>query len=258
MSVRFITADVMEGLAQLPDGSVHCVVTDPPYGETSLRWDRVPVGWMQEVRRVLRKDGSMWVFGSLRSHKAADWTGWQLAQDVVWEKHNGSNAFADRLRRVHEIAVHLYRDDADWVSIYNKVLTTNDARARVVRRKKRPPQWGGRQVRHWGDMDKPVDYVSVDGGPRIMRSVMFFRSVHGDGIGHPTAKPVAVMLPLIEMSCPSGGVVLDPFIGSGTTAIAAKQLGIDCIGIEVNPEYVALAERRLAEDAPLLSQGAAA
>jgi site-specific DNA-methyltransferase (adenine-specific) len=87
---------------------------------------------------------------------------------------------------------------------------------------------------------------------------MFAPSVHGEGIGHPTAKPVAVMLPLIEMSCPPGGVVLDPFIGSGTTAIAARQLGMDCIGIEVNPDYVALAERRLADDAPLLSGGAAA
>lgn len=249
MSVRFITADVLEGLAHLEDESVHCVVTDPPYGETSLAWDKAPAGWMQEVRRVLRKDGSMWVFGSMRSHKAADWSGWQFAQDLVWEKHNGSNSFADRLRRVHEISVQLYRDDVPWAGVYNKVLYTNDARARVVRRKARPPQWG--------DIGGAV-YRSEDGGPRIMRSVMFYPSEHGNGIGHPTAKPVAVMLPLVEMSCPPEGIVLDPFIGSGTTALAAKQLGMSCIGIEANPDYVALASRRLAEDAPLFEQGAVA
>ena len=242
MSVHIICADVLEGLRQLPDESVHCVVTDPPYGETSLAWDKARDEWLLEARRVLRRDGSAWVFGSMRSHKAADWAGWQLAQDIVWEKHNGSSSAADRLRRVHEIAVHLYRSDAKWESVYNKVLHTNDARARVVRRKQRPPQWG--------DIG-PAWYRSEDGGPRIMRSVMFFRSMHGEA-EHPTQKPVAVMMPLIEMSCPPGGVVLDPFIGSGTTALAAHQLGRSCIGIEINPDYAAVAAKRFADRGALL------
>ena len=247
MSVRIICADVMDGLRQLPDESVHCVVTDPPYGETSLAWDKAHNGWLNEVRRVLRRDGSAWVFGSMRSHKEADWTGWQFAQDVVWEKHNGSNSFADRVRRVHEITVHLYRSDAKWSEVYNKLLYTNDARARVVRRKQRPPQWG--EI-------GPAWYRSEDGGPRIMRSVMFFRSMHGEA-EHPTQKPVAVMMPLIEMSCPPGGTVLDPFIGSGTTALAAKQLGMNCIGIEINREYAEMACRRVQCDAPLFGEFAA-
>lgn len=243
MTVRIINADVMDGLRQLPDESVHCIVTDPPYGETFLAWDKAHEGWLQEVRRVLRKDGSAWVFGSMRSHKVADWSGWLLAQDAIWEKHNGSNSFSDRLRRVHEIAVHLYRSDANWSDVYNKVLHTNDARARVVHRKQGPPQWG--EI-------GPAWYRTEDGGPRIMRSVMFYRSVHGEAV-HPTQKPVAVMMPLIEMSCPPGGTVLDPFVGSGTTAVAAKQLGMSCIGIEINPLYVAAAEQRIRNDAPLFA-----
>jgi site-specific DNA-methyltransferase (adenine-specific) len=242
MTVRIINADVMEGLKELPDESVHCIVTDPPYGETSLAWDKAPKGWLQEVRRVLRRDGSAWVFGSMRSHKAADWTGWQLAQDVIWEKHNGSNSFADRLRRVHEVAVHLYRSDAAWSDVYNKVLYTHDARARVVRRKQRPPQWG--------DIG-PAWYRSEDGGPRIMRSVMFFRSEHGQA-EHPTQKPLAVIQPLIEMSCPPGGTVLDPFVGSGTTALAARELGRSCIGIDVDPKWAAFAESRVRDRGALL------
>lgn len=241
MTVRIINCDVMEGLRQLADESVHCVVTDPPYGETSLSWDRLHRGWLAEVRRVLRRDGSMWVFGSLRSHMETDYAGWSFAQDVVWEKHNGSNMASDRLRRVHEIAAHFYRSDAQWNEVYNHVLTTNDARARVVRRKRRPAQWG--EI-------NPGWYRSEDGGPRIMRSVMFYPSEHGRA-EHPTQKPVAVMMPLIEMSCPPGGIVLDPFIGSGTTALAAKQLGRDCIGIEIDPEFAATAERRIKSDAPL-------
>src|SRR5690606_34525296 len=147
------------------------------------------------------------------------------------EKHNGSNSFADRFRRVHEVAAQFYRSDARWTDVYRKPLYTNDARARVVRRKKPPPQWG-----EFGESS----YVSEDGGPRLMRSVMFYRSMHGEA-DHPTQRPVAAMAPLIEYSCPLGGTVLDPFIGSGTTAHAALQLGMSCIGIELNPEYAAMA-----------------
>jgi len=243
VTVHIINDDAMAALARMADASVDCIVTDPPYGETSLTWDRAPTGWMQECRRVLKTTGSMWVFGSLRSHISSDLDGWQIAQDVVWEKHNGSNSFADRFRRVHEIAMHLYRSDAKWIDVYKKPLFTNDARARVVRRKKRPPQWG-----EIGEHS----YKSEDGGPRLMRSVMFCRSMHGSA-DHPTQKPIEVMLPLIEYSCPPGGVVLDPFIGSGTTALAARQLGFDCIGIEVNPEYAAMARNPVAPIAPLFA-----
>lgn len=246
LAPRVLCCDALDGLRQLDDESVHCIVTDPPYGETSLKWDRVPTAWLGEARRVLRRDGSIWIFGSLKSHIATDWTGWVIAQDVIWEKHNGSNAANDRLRRVHEIAVHAYRSDAPWSGVYNRPLYTNDARARVVRRKKRPPQWG--EI-------GPATFLSEDGGPRLMRSVMFCRSCHGSA-EHPTQKPLGVVMPLIEMSCPPGGLVLDPFIGSGTTAIAAAELGRSCIGFEIDPEYVALAHRRIEESRGLFGGAA--
>lgn len=243
MAVQIINADVMDGLVTLDDDSVDCIVTDPPYGETSLSWDKTHHGWIQECRRVLKKTGSMWIFGSFRSHLAYDKSGWRIAQDVIWEKHNGSNPANDRFRRVHEIALQLYRDDANWGDIYKKPLFTHDARARTVSRKK--------QVQHWGAIG-PTSYKSVDGGPRLMRSVLFYRSMHGEAV-HPTQKPVAVMAPLIEYSCVPRGVVLDPFIGSGTTAQAANQLGMSCIGIEINEEYAAMANNVVGPAAPLFA-----
>jgi DNA modification methylase len=62
---------------------------------------------------------------------------------------------------------------------------------------------------------------------------------------HPTVKPVALMRWLVRMVTPPGGTVLDPFMGSGTTGVAAMQEGFEFIGIELNPEYVAIAERRI-------------
>jgi len=166
---------------------------------------------------------------------AADFKDWSIAQDCVWEKHNGSNAFADRFRRVHEHAIQLYR--GRWQTIHKTPLFTNDAIARSVRRKKRPPQWG--------DIGASA-YVSQDGGPRLMRSVMFARSCHGFA-QHPTQKPVEILRPLIEYSCPAAGVVLDPFMGVGSTGVAAMQTGRRFIGVELDPKYFAVAKQRLRE-----------
>ncbi len=70
-------------------------------------------------------------------------------------------------------------------------------------------------------------------------------SGRGEGNNHPTVKPVALMEYLVRLVTPPGGVVLDHFLGSGTTAVAAKQLGFDFIGIEQSAEYAAIAQRRV-------------
>lgn len=68
----------------------------------------------------------------------------------------------------------------------------------------------------------------------------------GEGNVHPTVKPVKLMEYLIKLVTPPGGTVLDPFMGSGTTGVAAKQLGFSFVGCEMNPEYLAIAEKRIA------------
>ena len=65
--------------------------------------------------------------------------------------------------------------------------------------------------------------------------------------------PPALIEPCIKAGCTKGGTVLDPFFGSGTTGLVADRLGRDCIGIELNPEYAALAERRIKGDAPMFT-----
>ena len=62
---------------------------------------------------------------------------------------------------------------------------------------------------------------------------------------HPTVKPIKLMEYLIKLICPPGGVVLDPFAGSGSTLVAAKRLGFQFIGIEMNEEYVEIASKRI-------------
>lgn len=245
MTVTTLHGDCRELLATIPDASFDCILTDPPYGETSLEWDRWVSGWPQIVRRLLKPSGSMWVFGSQRMFwdHVNEFAGWKLAQDIVWEKHNGTGQFADRFRRVHENALHLYRDDAPWSGVYASPQYTNDATARTVRKKSRPAQWIGAT----GD----TIYRSEDGGPKLMRSVIYVRSEHGRA-EHPTQKPIGIVEPLLLYSCPVGGMVLDPFAGSGTTGIVARRHGINATLIEARQEFVNLIDRRIADDAPLL------
>lgn len=67
----------------------------------------------------------------------------------------------------------------------------------------------------------------------------------GEGNGHPTVKPIKLMEYLVTLITPPNGVVLDPFMGSGTTGIAAKSLGFEFVGIEVDADYMQIATRRL-------------
>ncbi len=210
------------------------VVTDPPYGETSLAWDARVDDWAHLVTAR-----SMWVFGSLRFFLAspAEFVGWTHAQEIVWEKHNGSGLAADRFRRVHELAVHFYR--GPWSEVFKAPQFTNDATARTVRRKTKPAQWQGARG--------PSAYRSEDGGPRLMRSVIHVRSEHGRA-EHPTQKPLGILAPLIAYSVPPGGVVLDPFMGSGSTLRAAKDAGRRAIGIEVDERWCEIAAKRLSQE----------
>lgn len=221
------------------------IITDPPYGETSLDWD-VRVQWQKLALNVLRDNGSLWCFGSMRFflEQSPEFVGWNVAQDLIWEKYNGSNTSNDRFRRVHELAVQFYKKNAKWSDVYKKPLFTNDATARSVTRKKKPTQWGD-----IGDQS----YESHDGGPRLMRSVMFCRSCHGHAV-HPTQKPVDVVTPLVEYSSIPGDTVLDMFMGSGTTGIACIQTGRSFVGIENDPDMFDIACKRISEFQPQPSQ----
>lgn len=216
-------------------GQFDAAIVDPPYGETSLGWDK----WIPELPGLLAEHTrSMWCFGSMRMFLAhgGDFADWRLSQDVVWEKHNGSGFSADRFKRVHEIATHWYH--GDWASIHHATPVTMDATRRQVRRKERPAHTG---------VIADSTYASEDGGPRLMRSVIYGRSMHGRAL-HPTEKPGVILEPLIEYAVPVGGSFVDPSAGSGSSLAIAKARGLRAVGIEVSEAYCEIAARRLAQE----------
>jgi site-specific DNA-methyltransferase (adenine-specific) len=220
-------------------GPADCVVADPPYGETSLPWDRWPDGWLDAAGAVTR---SLWCFGSLRMYLGhrEEFLPWKLSQDVIWEKHTGAGVFTDRFSRVHEQLTHWYR--GAWADIYHSTPTTPDAERRTIRHTYVQPAHVGKI----GDRAAAGGYSTETGGPRLMRSVLHGRSMHNRAI-HPTEKPTGILEPLITYACPPGGLVVDPFAGSGSTLDAARCTGRRAIGIEVHEPYAEAAAKRLAQ-----------
>ncbi|MCP3820121.1 site-specific DNA-methyltransferase [Streptomyces sp. A3M-1-3] len=226
------------------------IVADPPYSETSLAWDRWPDGWPQLAATVA---SSMWCFGSMRMFldRRDEFADWKLSQDivghdeggqpiwgdvnVVWEKHNGTGFQRDRFRRVHEHALHWYR--GPWSGTCHDVPRVPSTGAHTGGAKSvtrlQAPHMGAIGVGTW-----------VDDGTRLMRSVIKVRSVRGKG-RHPDEKPLPILMPLIEYACPEGGLVVDPFAGSGSTLDAARQAGRRAIGIELSEKYAQAAAKRL-------------
>lgn len=231
--------DCIEGMAHIDSASADCCITDPPYGDTSLPWDRRVGGWIDAVSRILKPDSSIWVFGSMRFlaplfNDMAE-AGFKYSQDIVWEKQNGTGFHADRFRRVHEHAVMFYR--GAWSDVHHETQFSNDAQKNTVRRKQR--------AKHWGEIDQG-HYVSEDGGPRMLRSVFQVNNEHGQAV-HPTQKPVELLRPLVRYSCPPGGIVLDPFAGSAAIGLACLAEKRSYIGFESDAEHYGNALARLRE-----------
>ena len=243
---QVLLGDCVPLMGMLPAGSVHCVFADPPYNlqlRGELRrpdesvvdavdddWDRFTDfaaydaftrAWLIECRRLLRKDGTIWVVGAyhniFRIGAILQDLGFWILNDVIWRKSNPMPNFRGRrFTNAHETLIWAARGpNSRYRFNYQAMKALND------------------------DLQMRSDWLLplCTGGERM-------RNQHGLKL-HPTQKPEALLHRVLLASTSPGDIVLDPFLGTGTTAAVAKRLQRHFIGIERHPAYAEAAIGRV-------------
>lgn len=246
-------SDVLELLGTLGDASVDLVVTDPPYAIAKAAWDEFESlehyvvwcdQWLAEVARVLAPHGSAYVCGfseilaeiKVRSAKRFASCRW-----LVWYYKNKANLGSD-WGRSHESILHLRgaaaRLDVDAVRIpYNGHTTKYPARVQAEN-----SQYGRGRSTARRDAWVPNP---LGAKPRDVFEIPVICNGMEEKSEHPTQKPEALIEKLVLASSAAGQLVVDPFVGSGTTAVVANRLGRRWLVGDADGRYVGLARERL-------------
>lgn len=260
---KIICGDTIEVMKKFPSNSVDIVVTSPPYDAVrdykGFSLDLHAAG--KEIYRVL-KDGGVAVmvvqdqtknFGkSLTSFRTIiDWCdsfGFKLFETVIYRKYGAEGAWWNKRFRV----------DHEYIPIFLK-----GERPQYFNKEhlKIPSKHGGKTMTGGGTRltnGVRIATRSIKINPMKCRGTIWKYLTAGDGSRlkhqHPATFPNQLPYDFISCFAPKNGVVLDPFVGSGTTTVAAKNLGYNYIGIDIAPEYCAITEKRMKEECALTSQ----
>jgi modification methylase len=247
-----LQGDCIAEMARLPDKSVDMIFADPPYNlqlggdlfrpeggrvdavddewdkfESLAAYDEFTRDWLDQARRVLKDDGTIWVIGSYHNiyrvgallQDADFW----ILNDIVWRKSNPMPNFrGTRFTNAHETLLWCAKDEkARYTFNYRAMKALND------------------------DLQMRSDWLLpiCSGGERVKGE---------DGSkAHPTQKPEALLYRILLACTKPGGVVLDPFFGTGTTGAVARRLGRRWIGIEKETSYAKVARERIDSTLPL-------
>lgn len=175
--------------------------------------------------------------------------GWFLRQDIIWQKGNCQpESIKDRCTKSHEYIFMFSKKPKYYYDIdaIREPHTSLDDLMRRVRNGK--AEWktvkagaGGPYAMSGTGKDRRKSYHPLGRNKRTVWTVSLTKTKEA----HFATYPEKLIVDCIKAGCPAGGVVLDPFIGSGTTAVVALKEGRQYVGIELNPEYIGIAERRI-------------
>ena len=320
-----INGNSLEVLKSLPDNSIDCCVTSPPYyalrdygcdGQIGL--EETPEKYIEslcdvfsEVRRVLTPQGTLWlnIGDSYNGNKVGNtevvknkkvsesndfhkklwggakskdligipWMlafalrsqGWYLRQDIIWQKPNPMpESVTDRCTKSHEYIFLMSKSQKyyfDYEAIQEPCADqsrTNYAcgnRTNGINKDRNDNDFGERS-KNWKPRTKNCQYDGQkpnsfhlsreNGEPDKEYYVRNKRDVWSVNVkpcseAHFATYPFELIKPCILAGCPENGIVLDPFMGSGTTAIVARSPNRNYLGVELNPEYIKIAHKRL-------------
>lgn len=251
---QILLGDCIEMMRRIPDGSVDAVFADPPYNlqlgaktlyrpedqtaaravrdewdsfESSVAYDEFTRAWLAECKRVLKPNGAMWTIGSyhniFRVGAILQDLGFWILNDIVWVKTNPMPNFrGTRFTNAHETLIWATpTKTGKYTFNYETMKKFN----------------GGKQMRSDWDINICL------GEERV-------KDAAGKSL-HNTQKPMDLLRRVILSSTKAGDIILDPFVGSGTTAAVAKELGRQFIGIEREESYALAARARVNSVTPI-------
>ena len=243
-TIRLLNRDFLTDAANLPDASIDLIVADPPYGlgkdygndsdmrsgEDFLAWT---YEWLDLAIPKLKPTGSLYVFCT-----------WQYApeifvylkskltmiNEIVWDRRVPSmGGTTRRFTSVHD-NIGFFAVSKSYYFDLDPVRIPYDAVTKKARSRK---------------LFEGSKWLELGYNPKDVWSVSRLHRQHAERVDHPTQKPLEIVERMVLASCPPGGRVLDPFMGSGTTAVACARQQREFVGYEINESYCAIARERV-------------
>lgn len=228
----FIIGDAVKELKNFPDNSVNLICTDPPYNlgkdyGNNIDWkqwheyEKFTIDWLTEVKRILKNDGSIYIFMGVKfipklflilqemKFHFNSWITWHYTQGMGRTK-----GFSPR----HEDILYFTKSD-------DYTFNLDDIRIPQKYYRERNNMKGANPGDVW-----EFSHIHYSNPERL---------------NHPTQKPEALMKRIIMTSSNTNDVIVDPFVGSGTTCVVANLLERQWIGIDINPDYIEMSKKRL-------------
>ena len=303
---KLYTIDALKGFQQMPDNSVSCIVTSPPYWalrdykvkgqigreKTPQEYIKRLINIFREAKRVLKKDGTLWInigdtyggsncgFGTKEKNKYHKSTeskplainqrkksligipfmfaqgmlenGWILRNTIIWQKPN----------QVPESAKDRFTNDFEYLFFFTKSKDYyfNQQFEPIKESTMQRIQYGNKSTKGATAQYKGYDNVNfMKYGERVKgrnKRAVWETPVKSNRQAHFAVFPEKLIETPIIAGCKVGDIVVDPFIGSGTTAVVAKKYKRKYIGFDLNPEYIKLATKRIGSNSSALNGNA--
>ncbi len=227
--MKLYNGDCLEVMKSIKDKSIDVIITDPPYGTTSCKWDSVidfKLMW-EQLNRIIKDNGAIVLFGSEPFSSALRMSNIKnYKYDWIWEKSTISNVLnAKRMPVKNMEKIHLFNKHKYYPQGLIEVNKTT--------------RQGGNSDNYGKRNTKPYKQKYTNYPREILKG---FKSERGL---HPTQKPIALMEYLIKTYTNELETVLDFTMGSGTTGVACCNTNRDFIGIELDNDYFKIAEQRI-------------
>lgn len=241
--MKFFNGDCLEEMKGIESGVVDFILTDPPYGTISCKWDSViPIEPMwKELKRIIKPNGAVCLFGTepfsslLRLSNIKEYK-----YDWIWQKHISTNHLNVRRQpmRKTELISTFYKEQCTYIPQLENLVKTSVRKTPATHRP---------NIEQYGKMDKVSDRTIPSDLMYPNENLFFNNRIAKSNKKHPSQKPVDLIEHLIKTYTNENEIVLDFAMGSGTTGVACRNLNRDFIGIELDEKYFQIAQERIGQ-----------